>query len=186
MGCFHCDSHLKDLMTGPRRKPEHFATRFYDSAKFIYVNGVPLLTVVEGMLGTPGWVVIISGDKTLPCTHCGIGPALEYVEGTIGAEDLVQSIMASSQPCPAPPNIHPPLASPTSILTQLSQACPGLSKTAACPACSQQDPYYDKAAECLPLSVLVQHINDGHKWTREAIPDWLDNLDIDLTIQRVA
>lgn len=34
-----------------------------------------------------------------------------------------------------------------------------------------------------PLAWLVVHLNDQHRWTRESIADWLDSLDIDLTIQ---
>lgn len=36
----------------------------------------------------------------------------------------------------------------------------------------------------IPIAVLIVHLNDVHRWTRERIADWLDSLDIDLTIQR--
>lgn len=31
------------------------------------------------------------------------------------------------------------------------------------------------------ITDVVMHLNDNHKWTREAIADWLDTLDVDLT-----
>lgn len=36
------------------------------------------------------------------------------------------------------------------------------------------------------LNAIIIHLNDGHKWTREQIADWLDTLDIDLTLQPAA
>lgn len=46
----------------------------------------------------------------------------------------------------------------------------------ACPACKH------------PLRTLARriiHLNDQHKWTREQIADWLDTLDIDITLQPI-
>lgn len=34
------------------------------------------------------------------------------------------------------------------------------------------------------LKETIIHLNDHHHWTRESIADWLDTLDIDLTVQR--
>lgn len=28
---------------------------------------------------------------------------------------------------------------------------------------------------------LIMHLNDGHKWTREQVADWLDTLEVDLS-----
>jgi hypothetical protein len=30
----------------------------------------------------------------------------------------------------------------------------------------------------------IIHLNDSHRWSREDIADWLDTLDVDLTIKR--
>jgi len=35
------------------------------------------------------------------------------------------------------------------------------------------------------LASMIQHLNDYHKWTRERIADWLDSLDVDLSLQPV-
>jgi hypothetical protein len=41
-----------------------------------------------------------------------------------------------------------------------------------CPACT--------GVSTVP--VIIIHLNDGHKWSREDIADWLETLDLDLTI----
>lgn len=48
--------------------------------------------------------------------------------------------------------------------------------SAVCPECpANQSP--------TPLRYLIQHLNDAHEWTRERIADYLDTLDVDLTLQ---
>lgn len=61
----------------------------------------------------------------------------------------------------------------TSVYTKLQEMISGMSSYATCPDCS------------VPGSIvwLITHLNDLHAWTREEIADWLDNLDIDLTIR---
>ncbi len=49
--------------------------------------------------------------------------------------------------------------------------------TASCPACEYYQEY--------PLETVIVHINDVHEWTRERIADWVDLLDVDLTVQPV-
>lgn len=34
-----------------------------------------------------------------------------------------------------------------------------------------------------PLSWLIVHLNDDHRWTREQIADWLDAVDADLSFE---
>lgn len=33
---------------------------------------------------------------------------------------------------------------------------------------------------------LILHLNDWHRWSRDAIADWLETLDVDLTVQPAA
>lgn len=40
--------------------------------------------------------------------------------------------------------------------------------------------------EKMNLSQAIQHLNDEHCWSREAIAYWLDTLDVDLTFKREA
>lgn len=66
-----------------------------------------------------------------------------------------------------------------SITSALQSLVPALSTaTSVCPAkgCERAHPKL--------LEYLIIHLNDDHRWTRESIADWLDTLDIDLTVQR--
>jgi len=40
---------------------------------------------------------------------------------------------------------------------------------------------WDQCRSTASISVIIQHLNDTHRWSREAIADWLDTLDADLT-----
>lgn len=61
------------------------------------------------------------------------------------------------------------------VVEGLGKLVPSIStETAKCPVC------LDHTASILNL---IPHINDTHKWSREAIADWLDTLDINLTIR---
>lgn len=53
---------------------------------------------------------------------------------------------------------------------------PGATKYAKCPCDCQK---FDN------LISLIMHLNDEKQWTREAIADWLDTLDINTTFRKV-
>ena len=53
--------------------------------------------------------------------------------------------------------------------------CPGMCNRVKCPEMDRPEPMH--------VSTAVIHLNDHHKWSRERIADWLDTLDIDLTIR---
>lgn len=55
----------------------------------------------------------------------------------------------------------------------LAGVLPGLSTRVTCPACTS-------VALRPTVRDAVIHLNDSHRWTREAIADWLDTLDADL------
>jgi hypothetical protein len=40
----------------------------------------------------------------------------------------------------------------------------------------------EEEGEELCLWDMIQHLNDGHKWTRERIADWVEGLDMDLQL----
>ena len=68
----------------------------------------------------------------------------------------------------------PPGVNGNEIARVLGKIVPDLMTFHPCPACSLKNKTI--------LSVVI-HLNDGHGWTREKIADWLETLDIDLTIQ---
>lgn len=51
--------------------------------------------------------------------------------------------------------------------------------------CPGKDVIGNRCQEAFAIIFMIPHINDTHKWTREAIADWLETLpsDIDLTIR---
>jgi len=66
------------------------------------------------------------------------------------------------------------------ILNTLIKAIPGIAnKSFNCPA-NAIGSQHPKCKRVDFLSDLIQHINDGHKWTRHQIADWLESLDVDL------
>ena len=67
---------------------------------------------------------------------------------------------------------------PASSRSRIQYACPGVSQ----PASTPDECVCDEWANGGTIDVIVMHLNDGHKWTREKIADWLDSLDVDLTI----
>ena len=64
------------------------------------------------------------------------------------------------------------------VLSHLSKACPALDTARTeCPL--------DHCSFTATLGTMIPHINDNHQWPRNQIADWLETLDLDLTIQKV-
>jgi hypothetical protein len=64
----------------------------------------------------------------------------------------------------------------------LARQIPGIKQVVTCPACKNGEikgitnsEYMATTGESL-MSVII-HLNDRHKWTREAIADWIETLD---------
>ncbi len=51
---------------------------------------------------------------------------------------------------------------------KLSEMFDVLGKPSKCPVCSADSQYIDI------LESIVYHLNDGHRWTREHIADWIE------------
>lgn len=75
-----------------------------------------------------------------------------------------------------PPSLMEPKASfdPSAVAIKL----PGMQESTKHPTTDKTDCGMVNAD--IGLYRLVQHLNDYHMWTREAIADWLETLDIDL------
>lgn len=61
------------------------------------------------------------------------------------------------------------------VQRNLKKLFPALNEQASCPACAKLD---DKTTGTIDKMII--HLNDVHTWTREAIADWLESLDVDL------
>lgn len=76
-----------------------------------------------------------------------------------------------------------PSGTPGEALTTLF---PALNAHRGCPAYGL--PMLNGTTHCRiegshPVANLIMHLNDHHAWTRERIADWLETLDVDLTLQ---
>lgn len=62
---------------------------------------------------------------------------------------------------------------PVLSLNQAVDVLPGLSTMAICPVCHEET----------SLKLVIISLNDIHQWSRDAIADWLETLDTDLTFR---
>lgn len=61
------------------------------------------------------------------------------------------------------------------VQDDLREVLPCLYQTVKCPAC--------KKNYTAVMSEIIIHLNDEHDWTREAIADWSESLDIDISVK---
>lgn len=66
-------------------------------------------------------------------------------------------------------------------IKSLKESMPGISERVMCPQLDCTDMHLEEASTKVTIWDMVQHLNDRHKWTREAIADWLETLDVDLS-----
>lgn len=101
-------------------------------------------------------------DNLATFTMDALNKMLEHVGAAMGASTHISTFthtstfMPTDELCRIVPNLRGP--------------------TVQCPGCCEQS----------SLAFIIPHINDEHKWTRERIADWLDTLDIDLTVKPMA
>lgn len=127
---------------------------------------------------TPSWghyfvppIGLISGGLfSLPPGVVCVGPGGTTTLATTPLSDMSGVLSAASS------TLSDYMAG-TSIVHELSDVFPQLrDRLASCP--KQDCPYSFR-----PLVSIIPHLNDAHQWTREQIADWLETLDVDLTIQ---
>ncbi len=158
------------------------------------------------------WAGHLTGTELVQCYNCqgtgmydyGSKPVLiEWDNGAVRIDDDGQ-VMDLDEIIPAPwapgrhydwqaaplhmsyavePTYNPKATSGTHIggalADDLEHVLPGLREFVRCPVAGCND------LESLPQPVRRQivHLNDSHKWSREAIADWLDTLDVDLAFK---
>lgn len=85
----------------------------------------------------------------------------------------------ADHPVPNPPPKKFPTVSGATVVDQLAVLFPALLEHyARCP-----EKHCAKDGKAATLKEQIIHLNDHHKYTRERIADWLDSLDVDLTLQ---
>jgi len=92
-------------------------------------------------------------------------------------EDWKKMVLENAYTTPVLPTPVP------NILSDLIKFFPNIRETVSyCPA-TEPECMGDDAPIIITLDTMIMHLNDFHKWAREDIADWLETLDIDLTIQ---
>lgn len=74
---------------------------------------------------------------------------------------------------------QPPKPSPMGVINELKEALPATEELVHCPsdACAMNEPTaYRDGPETGTIWYMVQHLNDHHRWSREAVADWCDDL----------
>jgi len=97
----------------------------------------------------------------------GLSYTFKYVQ-----QSLAQTVL--NQEVPVYRNPIADLCAAIPAVLEFSTHCPAQGEDEC--ASSMRDDLYN----------LIQHLNDRHRWTRQAIADWLETLDVDLTFQPAA
>jgi hypothetical protein len=72
----------------------------------------------------------------------------------------------------------PSTATGSIVQRNLKKLFPGLVELVTCPVCKNKDA--TMIPQQMQLDRAIIHLNDTHAWSREAVADWLESLDIDL------
>ncbi len=134
------------------------------------------------------------GKKQTVAHFTGGGQELSHLDKVVKAQHLLQQQIISTETAyeivyggaNGSADSNPPSPSPSSpqvdgetVRHQLSQAVPDMGVKVFCPV----DVSEVTGGECyapFSLTTLLIHLNDSHRWTREAIADWLEAQDLDL------
>lgn len=139
------------------------------------VNSFKIATVVTSAAMIYDWHMVVDHvtntvARELHLAFVGAGGVDDYVVRKISEE--VRYILMLK-----PPSVWVEEAQSASsyggsgMQSKLRQLVPGLKERVACPACDTLT---------TELWSIIQHINDNHKWSRGAIADWLETLDVDI------
>ena len=131
------------------------------------LNDGPVHTVVAPIVHQPPGELIHDINKALIPSMIGI--AKEVTTGVpVNVNPAVWTPAYAGKPA------QPYAAKIASPLDDLAELFPALAQfVEPCPACTHAN----------ALAYTVIHLNDVHRWPREDIADWLETLDLDLTIQ---
>lgn len=69
----------------------------------------------------------------------------------------------------------------TIVQRNLKKLFPGLVELVTCPVCKNKNATID--SQQMQLDRAIIHLNDTHMWSREAVADWLESLDVDIAMK---
>jgi hypothetical protein len=77
--------------------------------------------------------------------------------------------------------LKPPAETGSIVQRNLKRLFPGLIELVTCPVCKNENA--TMAPQQMQLDRAIIHLNDTHKWSREAVADWLESLDVDIAMK---
>lgn len=95
-------------------------------------------------------------------------------------------LMRAMDDCKAHPVLPKKPKGSNRVIKELAVLCPGIAALARCPAQGTPVATIDAALLCSrpgAVAGIAMHLNDHHRWTREQVADWMETLDIDLSIK---
>jgi hypothetical protein len=76
---------------------------------------------------------------------------------------------------------EPPTATGSIVQRNLKKLFPGLVELVTCPVCKNKNAIIEP--QQIQLASAIIHLNDTHSWSREAVADWLESLDVDIAMK---
>jgi hypothetical protein len=123
--------------------------------------------------------LVIKGDPSLTKVE-PVHPVRPLTAIDMMKEVLAGSLVHSPKQWydPAPPKGNQ--LSGQRVFNALTALFPGaIDKEIRCPACDKSGTVATRDS----VIGMVPHLNDKHWWTREKIADWMETLDVDLTLK---
>ncbi len=158
------DEKFTDFMASIGVESGNLTDEFGELRLNLYGNGLEAVYRRVMKVKSPGIVVHWSQEQQIP-TSADV-PEIEYVWVLQGVVGVVNSSGAATTDGNYDRAWH------------LRQKIPGMLASVSHPATENSciSKHHRTVWE------MVMHLNDHHHWTREAIADWIDTLDVDLTV----
>lgn len=142
-----------------------------DTGPKVLTNEPPTIELGAGMVQRPSGLFVPPPKVTewIPLMKSSWLGDSYVISGAMTFTLAMETMTLSLAETKTPHSVSGALDSLVPALGTASAVCPGQ-------GCERAKPK--------PLKENIIHLNDLHHWTRESIADWLDTLDVNLTVQR--
>lgn len=133
--------------------------------KAFFVSDELLISLPSKEYLSPVYMYIIDAAEGIIKNHS----SLEYMAGSMAEVKSFFSDIGYE------PTVYEP--SESVALANAAEKLPGVEYIVRCPG--TMDPGTMDESPCpstQPIYYIIQHLNDSHRWTREAIADWLEEI----------
>lgn len=166
---------------GMTYEPEYLD--MYGGHNNVYVtNAIYTFNLVGFKVETTRYTAVANDELNTYTFHVSSSDCIAFIVDESTAPDvaLVNKISTSLE-CPLylKAGVDTKWMSEYNEQERLKEAIPGLNQSVSCPESYHIDEADGPSESSLWL--MVQHLNDTHKWSREKIADWLETLDVDIS-----